>query len=286
MEAEAVGLLTDGGRITGVRLKDGEEIRARLTIAADGRSSVLRTEAQLPKQDFGVPIDVLWFRLPKQPTPKNETGGTFGQGTLVVEIDRGDYWQCAYVVPKGAADDVRAEGLESFRKSIARAAPELAPVVGTLQSWDEVKLLSVSLDRLTRWWRPGLLAIGDAAHAMSPVGGVGINLAVQDAVAAANILAAPLARGENVDPLLDEVQDRRMFPTRVVQGAQRAIHQRILTPLVVRKAVLDKVPFALRMFEALPILRRIPARLVGLGVRREHIRSPDAGLRRAEPASP
>jgi 2-polyprenyl-6-methoxyphenol hydroxylase-like FAD-dependent oxidoreductase len=286
MEAEAVDLIIEEGRVAGVRLEGGPEVRARLTIAADGRTSILRQKAELPKQDFGVPIDVLWFRLPKEKTPTNETGGTFGSGTLVVEIDRGDYWQCAFVVPKGAADDVRAAGLKKFQENIGRAAPELAPVVGALKSWDQVKLLSVSLDRLTRWWRPGLLAIGDAAHAMSPVGGVGINLAIQDAVAAANILAGPLARGEDVDPLLQKVQNRRMLPTRIVQGAQRAIHQRILTPLVVRKAVLDKVPFALRLFEAVPFLRRIPARLVGLGVRREHIRSPDAGLRRAEPARP
>jgi 2-polyprenyl-6-methoxyphenol hydroxylase-like FAD-dependent oxidoreductase len=281
MEAEAVDLIIENARVAGVRLKGGEEVRARLTIAADGRSSILREKAGLPKQDLGAPIDVLWFRLPKEKTAVNETGGTFGSGTLVVEIDRGDYWQCAYVVPKGAADEIRAEGLPAFRADVAHAAPELAGVVDTLQDWDEVKLLSVSLDRLTRWWRPGLLAIGDAAHAMSPVGGVGINLAVQDAVAAANILAAPLARGEDVDPLLQKVQDRRMFPTRVVQGAQKAIHDRILTPLVIRKAVLDKVPLALRLFERVPFLRRIPARLVGLGVRREHIRSPDAGLRRA-----
>jgi 2-polyprenyl-6-methoxyphenol hydroxylase-like FAD-dependent oxidoreductase len=286
MEAEAVDLIIEEGRVAGVRLQGGPEVRARLTIAADGRTSILRQKAELPKQDFGVPIDVLWFRLPKEKTPTNETGGTFGSGTLVVEIDRGDYWQCAFVVPKGAADDVRAAGLKKFQENIGRAAPELAPVVGALKSWDQVKLLSVSLDRLTRWWRPGLLAIGDAAHAMSPVGGVGINLAIQDAVAAANILAGPLARGEDVDPLLQKVQNRRMLPTRIIQGAQRAIHQRILTPLVVRKAVLDKVPFALRLFEAVPFLRRIPARLVGLGVRREHIRSPDAGLRRAEPARP
>jgi 2-polyprenyl-6-methoxyphenol hydroxylase-like FAD-dependent oxidoreductase len=286
MEAEAVDLVVEEGGVAGVRLKDGEEVRAQLTIAADGRNSVLRHRAALPKQDFGVPIDVLWFRLPKEKTPTNETGGTFGSGTLVVEIDRGDYWQCAYVVPKGAAEEVRAKGIEAFRNDIARAAPELAPVVSTLQDWNQVKLLSVSLDRLTRWWRPGLLAIGDAAHAMSPVGGVGINLAVQDAVAAANVLAGPLARGEDVDPLLHRVQDRRMLPTRIVQGVQKAIHERILTPLVIRKAVLDKVPFVLRLFERVPFLRRIPARLVGLGVRREHIRSPDAGLRRAEPARP
>jgi len=197
-----------------------------------------------------------------------------------VEIDRGDYWQCAYVVPKGAAEAIKAKGIDAFRKEVAHAAPELAPVVGTLKDWDQVKLLSVSLDRLTRWWRPGLLAIGDAAHAMSPVGGVGINLAVQDAVAAANILAGPLAAGRDVDPLLKKVQERRLFPTRVVQAVQKAVHDRVLTPLVVRKIVLDKVPWPLRLFQRLPFLSRIPARLVGLGVRREHIRSPDAGLRR------
>ena len=286
MEAEAVDLIVERDRVAGVRLKNGEEVRARLTIAADGRDSILRDKAGLPKKDLGAPIDVLWFQLPKEKTPVNETGGTFGAGTLVVEIDRGDYWQCAYVVPKGAADEIRRKGLAAFRADVARAAPELAGVVGTLRKWDQVKLLSVSLDRLQRWWRPGLLAIGDAAHAMSPVGGVGINLAIQDAVAAANILAAPLARGEDVDPLLKKVQERRMLPTRVIQGAQRAVHDRVLTPLVIRKAVLDKVPLPLRLFERLPFLRRIPARLVGLGVRREHIRSPDAGLRRAAPRRP
>ena len=286
MEAEAVDLIIDDGRVAGVRLKDGEEVRARLTIAADGRDSVLRDKAGLPKKDLGAPIDVLWFRLPKAKTATNETGGTFGAGTLVVEIDRGDYWQCAYVVPKGAAEEIRRKGLPAFRSDVARAAPELAGVVGTLKKWDQIKLLAVSLDRLERWWRPGLLAIGDAAHAMSPVGGVGINLAVQDAVAAANILAAPLARGENVDGLLDKVQERRMLPTKVIQRAQRAVHDRVLTPLVIRKAVLDKVPWPLRLFQRLPFLRRIPARLVGLGVRREHIRSPDAGLRRVAAAKP
>jgi 2-polyprenyl-6-methoxyphenol hydroxylase-like FAD-dependent oxidoreductase len=281
MEAEAVELIVEKGRVAGVRLKDGEELRARLTIAADGRSSILRDKADLPKKDLGAPIDVLWFRLPKERGTTNATGGTFGSGSFVVELDRGDYWQCAYVVPKGAADEIRKEGLAAFRRNVATAAPELSSVIDTLKDWDQVKLLSVSLDRLSRWWRNGLLAIGDAAHAMSPVGGVGINLAIQDAVAAANILAAPLARGEDVDPLLHEVQDRRMFPTRVIQGVQKTIHDRILTPLVIRKAALDKVPLVLRLFDHFPVLRRIPARLVGLGVRREHIRSPDAGLRRA-----
>jgi 2-polyprenyl-6-methoxyphenol hydroxylase-like FAD-dependent oxidoreductase len=280
MEAEAVDLVIEGGRVAGVRLKGGQEVRAPLTLAADGRSSILRDKAGLPKKDLGAPIDVLWFRLPKQPTPTNETGGTFGAGTLIVEIDRGDYWQCAYVVPKGAAEEIRAKGLETFRADVARAAPDLADAVDALEDWDQVKLLSVSLDRLETWWRPGLLAIGDAAHAMSPVGGVGINLAIQDAVAAANILAAPLASGRNVDPLLESVQKRRFFPTRVIQAAQKTVHDRVLTPLVVRRAVLQKVPLPLRLFELFPVLRRIPARLVGLGVRREHIRSPDAGLRR------
>jgi 2-polyprenyl-6-methoxyphenol hydroxylase-like FAD-dependent oxidoreductase len=286
MEAEAVDLLRDGSRVTGVRLRSGEEIRARLTIAADGRTSILRDKAGLPRQDLSAPIDVLWFRLPKEKTVANETGGTFGAGAMIVEIDRGDYWQCAYVVPKGAAGEIEAGGIGAFRKNIAHAAPELAPVVDTLENWDQVKLLSVSLDRLTQWWTPGLLAIGDAAHAMSPVGGVGINLAVQDAVAAANILAGPLAAGDDVTPLLKRVQERRLFPTRVIQGVQKAIHDRVLTPLVVRKIVLDKLPWPLRLFKRLPFLTRIPARLVGLGIRREHIRSPDAGLRRAAFPSP
>ena len=286
MEAQAVDLIIDDGRVGGVRLASGEEMRARLTIAADGRSSVLRDKAQLPRVDLGAPIDVLWFRLPKEPTAVNRTGGTFGSGTFVVQLDRGDYWQCAYVVAKGAVDDVRAKGLPAFRSDLSRAVPELAPVVDSLLDWDQVKLLSVTLDRLTRWWRPGLLAIGDAAHAMSPVGGVGINLAIQDAVAAANILAASLAAHEDVDPLLKKVQQRRMFPTRVIQAGQKAVHDRILTPLVIRKAVLDKVPFALGLLDRFPILARIPARLIGLGIRREHIRSPDARLRKAAPPRP
>jgi 2-polyprenyl-6-methoxyphenol hydroxylase-like FAD-dependent oxidoreductase len=286
MNAEAVDLLWEKGRVAGVRLSSEEEIRARLIIAADGRTSILRDKAKLPRQDLSAPIDVLWFRLPKDKTSTNETGGTFGAGAMIVEIDRGDYWQCAYVVPKGAAGEIEAAGIETFRKNVAHAAPELAPVVDTLVNWDQVKLLSVSLDRLTCWWKPGLVAIGDAAHAMSPVGGVGINLAVQDAVAASNILAGPLAAGNDVTPLLKRVQERRLFPTRVIQSVQKAIHARVLTPLVVRKIVLDKLPWPLRLFKRLPFLSRIPARLVGLGVRREHIRSPDAGLRRAEPLPP
>jgi 2-polyprenyl-6-methoxyphenol hydroxylase-like FAD-dependent oxidoreductase len=277
MNAEAVGLIEEHGRIAGVRLAGGGEARARLlTIAADGRSSVLRAAAGLPLRDLGAPIDVLWFRLPKGASTYNETGGTFGAGTFIVQLNRGDYWQCAYVVPKGGADEVMARGIAAFRDDVARAVPDLADVTPTLEDWEQVKLLAVSLDRLEQWSRPGLLAIGDAAHAMSPVGGVGINLAIQDAVAGANILAAPMARGEAVDALLAKVQERRLLPVRLVQGLQRAAHDRILTPLVLRKAVLDKVPFVLRLFQLFPVLRRIPARIVGLGFRREHVRSPEA----------
>jgi 2-polyprenyl-6-methoxyphenol hydroxylase-like FAD-dependent oxidoreductase len=277
MKAEAIGLIEEGGRIAGVRMADGGEARAgKLVIAADGRGSVLRGAARLPLRDLGAPIDVLWFRLPKGTSGDNQTGGTFGAGTFIVQLDRGDYWQCAYVVPKGAADELKARGIAAFRDDVAKAAPDLADVAPTLQNWDQVKLLSVSLDRLTSWSRPGLLAIGDAAHAMSPVGGVGINLAIQDAVAAANILAAPMARGEPVDPLLAKVQARRQLPVRLVQRAQKIVHDRILTPLVIRKAVLDKVPLPLRLFQLFPVLQRIPARIVGLGFRREHIRSPEA----------
>jgi 2-polyprenyl-6-methoxyphenol hydroxylase-like FAD-dependent oxidoreductase len=280
MDTEAVDLIEEDGRITGVKLKDGAEVRARLVIAADGRGSVLRDKAGFTREDLGAPIDVLWFRLPKGASAHNETGGTFGAGTFVVQLDRGDYWQCAFVVAKGGADEVRSRGIEAVRADVARAAPDLADVTDTLESWDQVKLLSVSLDRLETRSRPGLLAIGDAAHAMSPVGGVGINLAIQDAVAAANILAAPLAAGEDVDPLLDKVRERRLFPVRLVQRIQKAVHDQILAPTIRRKAVLEDVPLALKLFDRLPLLRRLPARLVGLGVRREHIASPDAGLRR------
>jgi 2-polyprenyl-6-methoxyphenol hydroxylase-like FAD-dependent oxidoreductase len=276
MEAEATDLLFDGERVAGVRLASGEEVRGRLTIAADGRRSVLRDKAGLPKRDLGAPIDVLWFRLPKGRSSENLTGGTFGKGTLVVQLDRGDYWQCAYVVAKGGAEALKARGIEAFRRGVGEAAPELADVAGTLTDWDQIKLLSVSLDRLERWSRPGLLAIGDAAHAMSPVGGVGINLAIQDAVAAANILAAPMARGEPVDALLPKVEERRMLPVRVTQAAQKTVHDRLLKPLIESKAVIDDVPLVLRLFDWFPVLRRIPARLVGLGIRREHVRSPDA----------
>ena len=273
MESEVVGLTETAGRVDGVRLADGETISADLVIAADGRGSILREAAGLPRKDLGAPIDVFWFRVPKPRTPHNETMGRFAPGTVIAMIDRGDYWQCAFVFAKGGADRIRAEGLDAFRTRVALAEPGIAESLDAIASWDDVKLLSVSLDRLIRWHRPGLLAIGDAAHAMSPVGGVGINLAIQDAVAAANILAGPMARGTPVDGLLGKVQARRMLPVRVIQALQRAVHAGVLGPTLDATAQME-APLALRLLGRCPRLQRIPARILGLGVRREHVRSP------------
>jgi 2-polyprenyl-6-methoxyphenol hydroxylase-like FAD-dependent oxidoreductase len=278
MGTEAVGPMIEEGRVTGVQLGAGAILRARLTLACDGRRSVLREEAGLPIEDLGAPIDVFWFRVPKRRADGDASIGYLGGGEMIVTIDRGDYFQCARVIAKGAAEAIRARGLPAFRAEVSRAAPVLAGDIDAVASWDDVKLLSVSLDRLTRWWRPGLLAIGDAAHAMSPVGGVGINLAVQDAVAAANMLAGPLASGVDVDPLLAKVQVRRMLPVRVVQALQAAAHRSVLTPALA--GGLTRAPWPVRLLGAVPALQRIPGRLIGLGIRREHIRSPDAALRR------
>ena len=273
MESEVAGLVEERGRVAGVRLADGTTIGADLVIAADGRGSVLRAAADLPLENLGAAIDVFWFRVPKQRTEDNRTMGQFAPGTVIAMIDRGDYWQCAFVFSKGGAEKIRDAGLDAFKARVGDVVPDIADELGVLASWDDVKLLSVSLDRLTRWHRPGLLAIGDAAHAMSPVGGVGINLAIQDAVAAANILALPLSHGEPVDRLLGDVQARRMFPVRVIQGMQRGIHAGVLGPTLGATAEMQ-APFALRMLDRFPLLQRIPARIVGLGVRREHILSP------------
>ena len=271
-EAAATGLLFEGERVAGVRVGD-REVRGRLTIAADGRGSVLRAAAGFVVQDLGAPIDVFWFRVPKQRSPSNETAGVFAAGRIMALIDRGDYWQCAFVFPKGSAESVRERGIEAFRTEVAGLAPPLGDL-SSVNSWNDVKLLSVSLDRLERWSRPGLLAIGDAAHAMSPIGGVGINLAIQDAVAAANILAGPMARGENPDPLLPGVEARRLPAVRLIQGLQKAAQDRIITPLLLRRGGAFKPPFALTMLGRFPLLRRIPAALIGFGYRAEHVRSP------------
>ncbi|HEX6374838.1 MAG TPA: FAD-dependent oxidoreductase [Allosphingosinicella sp.] len=277
MNAEATGLLTEAGRVAGVRYRaDGETrtLRARLTIAADGRTSCLREAAALPVRDLGAPMDVFWFRVPKAQAPDNETTGVFASGRILALIDRGDYWQCAYVFPKGMEEEIRARGLDAFRDEVAGIAPILRARIGAVASWDEVKLLAVSLDRLEQWRRPGLLVIGDAAHAMSPVGGVGINVAVQDAVAAANALAGPMAAGKDPDPLLARVEKRRLPAVRITQGFQRAAQQRIISPLLMRQGGAFEPPRALRWLDRYPVLRRIPAALIGFGWRPEHVRSP------------
>ncbi len=273
MNAEVVRSMEADGRVTGVELADGSRITARLVIAADGRGSVLR--AGLPLNDLGAPIDVLWFRVPKPVTGDNLTQGYLAGGEMIVAIDRGGYFQGARVIAKGGADAIRARGIDAFRSEVAATAPAMAAGVTAIAGWDDVKLLSVSLDRLTRWFRPGLLAIGDAAHAMSPVGGVGINLAVQDAVAAANILCEPMMRGENPDRYLVQVQERRMFPVRVIQGMQRFVHRNVIGAAL--GGGVQRAPLALRLLDHFPLLQRIPARVLGLGVRREHIRSPASG---------
>lgn len=271
MNCEATGVVEEGARIAGVTTAGGETIRARLVIASDGRRSVLRGAAALPLENLGAPMDVFWFALPRQRTPGNHTTGVVGAGRILALIDRGDYWQCAYVFPKGFEEAIRGRGLGRFKADILAAAPVLAEGLETLEDWDQVKLLSVAVDRLTRWHRPGLLAIGDAAHAMSPIGGVGINLAVQDGVAAANILAGPMAAGADPDPLLAMVQERRMFPTRVIQGIQLFAQRFIIGRVLESDEAPTKVPPALKLIARFPLLQRIPARVLGLGIRREHI---------------
>jgi 2-polyprenyl-6-methoxyphenol hydroxylase-like FAD-dependent oxidoreductase len=272
MEAPVSGFLEDAGRVTGVRLADGTELSARLTIAADGRTSIVRT--MLPLETLGAPMDVFWFRIPKSPEEQGGLRGNVARSRLLVMIDRSDYWQCAFLIPKGAADAYKAKGIDAIRKEVAEAAPDLD--LSQLHGIDDLKLLSVALDRLTCWHRPGLLAIGDAAHAMSPIGGIGINLAIQDAVAAANILAAPLAAGRNLDPLLGRVEKRRLFPTRVIQAGQKAAQDNIIGRLLQPGSPITTAPLIIRLFDRFPVLRRIPGRLIGLGVRRERVRSPKA----------
>jgi len=280
MEAEALGLVEEEeGRVAGVRFRQGGEekqIRSRLVIASDGRRSVLREESKLPLRSFGAPMDVFWFRIPKQRAAENESTGVITGGLLMALIDRGDYWQCAYVFAKGTADEIRARGIEAFRRNVADTAPMLGLDVAAIESWDDVKLLTVALDRLERWDRPGLLVIGDAAHAMSPIGGVGINVDVQDAVAAANILAGPMARGENVDRLLPKVQARRLPAVRSIQSMQDAVQRRVISRLLTRPSGPLKVPLPLRLMNRFAPLRRLPAAFIGFGVRPEHVRSPQA----------
>jgi 2-polyprenyl-6-methoxyphenol hydroxylase-like FAD-dependent oxidoreductase len=277
MQANVVDLIDEGARIAGVRATtpDGPlDVRARLTVGCDGRKSIVRAKAGLEVEDIGAPIDVFWMRISRLPDDP-PTGGRVGPGSFFAVLDRGDYFQLAYVIAKGDAERIMQEGLPAFRERVAKALPFLAGRVDELKSWDDVKLLSVSIDRLRTWYRPGLLCIGDAAHAMSPVGGVGINLAIQDAVAAANILWKPLKNGTLSTFDQARVQHRRTFPTRVTQRLQVLAQNRIVQP-VLRGAGPMTPPWAVRLFDRLPWLQRIPARIVGVGVRPEHIRSPAA----------
>ncbi|MGB6922741.1 MAG: FAD-dependent oxidoreductase [Methyloceanibacter sp.] len=283
MQAEITGLLKDGDRVTGLRAKTPEgslEVHADLVVGADGRHSVVRDLAGLEVEDLGAPMDVLWLRLSKRPDDGTQTLGRIEAGRFFIMLDRGDYWQCAFVIPKGGYEELRRRGLEAFRDEIAKLNPALANRMQEIASWDDVKLLTVRVDRLKRWYAPGVLCIGDAAHAMSPVGGVGINLAVQDAVAAANILARPLRQGAVSVALLRQVQERRQLPTRLTQALQVFIQKRVISA-VLSLRTRPRAPLVAKLLNRLPWLRRIPARVVGMGFRPEHVESPELPPRRS-----
>ncbi|PYP51323.1 MAG: hypothetical protein DMD39_08570 [Gemmatimonadetes bacterium] len=274
MEAEVTGLVFDGQRVIGVRVKTSKgerEMRADLVVAADGRDSHVREEAGLQPIDFGSPMDALWMRLSKRAGDPEQLFGRIDFGRVFVMLDRGDYWQCALVIPKGGFDEIRRGGIDALRADIVQMNPFLKDRVSELRDWDDVKLLTVQVNRLREWYRPGLLCIGDAAHAMSPIAGVGINLAVQDAVAAANILIPEFRRDSSIPiEALRRVQQRRELPTRITQRVQLLIQNNIIKR-VLGSAGRMKPPLVVRALGAIPVLQRIPARLIGLGFRREHI---------------
>jgi 2-polyprenyl-6-methoxyphenol hydroxylase-like FAD-dependent oxidoreductase len=245
-------------------------VRADLVVGADGRGSIIREKAGLQVKEYGAPMDVLWFRLRRTAEDPVATMGRFDSGRIFISLNRGDYWQCGYVIPKGQFEEMRRQEFETFRAAIVRLAPYAKDSVHELRGWDDVKLLTVRVDRLIDWFRPGLLCIGDAAHAMSPVGGVGINLAIQDAVAAANVLFKPLREGRYSIDQLRQVQRRREFPTRVTQWLQVAVQRRIIARVLGQTGPV-KPPLAVRLLAKFPFLRRIPARIVGLGIRPEHV---------------
>jgi len=281
--ANVTGLVSGGdGRILGVegRSPDGDfRILADCTIGCDGRHSTVRAAAGLAVEDVGAPIDVLWFRVGRDPGNEDAALARVAPGHFVVTLDRGDYWQCAFVIPKGGAEALQRQPIEVFREQVVATAPLLGAHIDGVRSWDDVKLLTVKVDRLLDWSKPGLLCIGDAAHAMSPVGGIGINLAIQDAVAAANLLAGPLRDGRPISEAdLDAVRRRRLWPTKATQAVQVAIQNNVLVPVMASQTGEPfGVPLPLRVLTALPPLQRLFARLLGMGVRPEHVRSPVAG---------
>jgi 2-polyprenyl-6-methoxyphenol hydroxylase-like FAD-dependent oxidoreductase len=277
MSTEAIDLIREGGRIAGVRAKTPQgliDIAADLTVACDGRHSTVRECAGVEVEDIGAPMDVLWFRAGKDP---NETERIFARvdpGKMMVTFDRGDYWQCAFVIPKGGYEVVKARGLPALLDDIVRMAPLLKSGISDVKSWDDMKLLTVAINRLKKWAQPGLLCIGDAAHAMSPMGGVGVNLAVQDAVATANLLAAKLVHGTPSQADLDAVQGRREFPVRMTQRMQVVMQDNIVAMALKQGSKALKAPWPLRVITAVPWLQGITARFLGLGVRPEHVHSP------------
>jgi 2-polyprenyl-6-methoxyphenol hydroxylase-like FAD-dependent oxidoreductase len=282
MSTEAVDLIRHGDAIAGVRARTPDgiiDIEADLTIACDGRHSTVRERAGLAVKEIGAPIDVLWFRAGRRPDETENLFARIEPGKMMVTFDRGGYWQCAYVIAKGQYDAVRARGLQALLDDVVRLAPVLRHGIADVKSFDDVKLLTVAINRLSRWTRPGLLCIGDAAHAMSPIGGVGVNLAVQDAVAAANLLADGLTRGCPSEQELDAIRRRREFPVRMTQAMQVVVQNRIISTALKGGDRPLEVPLLLRLISALPWLQGIPARFLAIGVRPEHVHS------RAAPSS-
>jgi 2-polyprenyl-6-methoxyphenol hydroxylase-like FAD-dependent oxidoreductase len=277
MQAEVTALIEEGGRVVGARAQTQEvelEIRAGLTVGADGRHSVVRERAGLSVLNLGAPMDVLWMRVSRQATDPVQTFGRIDTGRIMVLLNRDDYWQVAYVIPKGTADQLRRQDISAFREDLVRLAPFLQDRVEELRDWNDIKLLTVAVDRLRRWFRSGLLCIGDAAHAMSPIGGVGINLAIQDAVAAANLLGERLRQGTVNEGDLQAVQRRRSFPTRATQRMQLIVQNNVIRRVLGSTGRLTP-PWPVKLLARWPVLQRIPARAIGLGFRPEHVRTPE-----------